>query len=72
MVLREIDGLADEVSMDAMGNVIAVKKGQSDKRVMVAAHMDEISFIVTHVDDEGFVRFIPLGGFDPKTLTFSV
>jgi len=69
LVLREIEGLADEVSIDAMGNVIAVKKGQSDKRVMVGAHMDEISFIVTHVDDEGFVRFIPLGGFDPKTLT---
>ncbi len=69
LVLREIDGLVDEVSIDPMGNVVAIKKGTSDKRVMVAAHMDEISFIVTHVDEEGFVRFIPLGGFDPKTLT---
>ena len=36
---------------------------------MVAAHMDEISFVVTHIDEEGFIRFHPLGGFDPKTLT---
>jgi len=36
---------------------------------MIAAHMDEIGFIVTHIDDDGFVRFHTLGGFDPKTLT---
>jgi len=62
--------LVDEVRVDAMGNVIALKKGKSsDKRVMAAAHMDEIGFIVTHIDDQGFVRFNPLGGFDPKTLS---
>ncbi len=69
LVLEEVSTLVDEVSVDPMGNVIAVKKGATDKRVMVAAHMDEISFIVTHIDDDGFLRFIPLGGFDPKTLT---
>ena len=52
-----------------MGSVIAIKKGTVDKRVMVAAHMDEIGFMVSHVDEEGFIRFQPLGGFDPKTLT---
>lgn len=69
IVLREVKKLADEVSVDNMGNVIAVKKGKTDQRVMVAAHMDEIGFIVTHIDEQGFLRFIPLGGFDPKTLT---
>ncbi|NNE29262.1 MAG: M42 family metallopeptidase [Saprospiraceae bacterium] len=69
LVLEEVKSLADEVQVDAMGNVIAIKKGREPKKVMVAAHMDEISFIVTKVDEEGFVRFIPLGGFDPKTLT---
>ena len=69
LILDQLHGLADEVSTDNMGNVIAVKKGRERKRVMVAAHMDEIGFIVNHIDDKGFIRFLPLGGFDPKTLT---
>lgn len=69
LVLRQIDGLVDSVRVDAMGNVIAKKNGTGDKKVMCAAHMDEISFIVTHIDEDGFVRFHVLGGFDPKTLT---
>ena len=62
----------DECYTDNIGNLIAVKKGVNNpdqKRVMVAAHMDEIGFIVTHIDDNGFVWFHTLGGFDPKTLT---
>ena len=69
VVLRELKGLADEVSLDNMGNVIALKKGKARKKVMVAAHLDEIGFIVTHIDEQGFLRFHTLGGFDPKTLT---
>ncbi len=69
LVLKEIEGVADEVEIDNMGNVYAVLKGKSEKRAMVAAHMDEIGFIVTHIDDNGFIRFHTLGGFDPKTLT---
>lgn len=69
LVLQEVKPLVDKVSISPMGNVIALKKGSSDKRVMIAAHMDEIGFIVTHIDDDGFVRFHTLGGFDPKTLT---
>lgn len=69
VVIREVRPLVDELTVDNMGNVITVKKGRENKRVMVAAHMDEIGFIVTHIDDEGFVRFHPLGGFDPKTLS---
>ncbi len=69
IVLREVTDLVDEVSVDKMGNVVAVKKGLTDKKVMVAAHMDEIGFMVTHIDDCGFLRFHTLGGFDPKTLT---
>ena len=69
LVLDRVRELADEVSTDNMGNVIAVKKGRERKRVMVAAHIDEIGFIVNHIDDKGFIRFLPLGGFDPKTLT---
>lgn len=65
----ELESYVDEMYTDAMGNLIAIKKGKSDERVMVAAHMDEISFIVSHIDEQGFIKFHPLGGFDPKTLT---
>ncbi len=68
-IMEHISGKVDDVYTDSMGNVIAYKKGKKDKKVMIAAHMDEISFIVTHIDDEGFIKFQPLGGFDPKTLT---
>lgn len=69
LVLKEIKGLVDEVEIDNMGNVYAIKRGTGDKRVMIGAHMDEIGFMVTHIDDNGFIRFHTLGGFDPKTLT---
>lgn len=68
-IIQEVEDLVDEVRIDAMGSVHAIKRGSGSKKVMVAAHMDEISFIVTHIDEEGYVRFHPLGGFDPKTLT---
>ncbi|WKN31784.1 M42 family metallopeptidase [Porifericola rhodea] len=72
LVIKEVEPLVDSLEVDNMGSVIAIKKGSNNpdgKKVMVAAHMDEIGFIVTHVDDKGFVRFHTLGGFDPKTLT---
>ena len=48
--------------------MLCYKNGKEPKRVMIGAHMDEIGFIVTHIDDNGFVFFHTLGGFDPKTL----
>ena len=69
LVINEVKDLVDEVEVDNMGNVYAIKRGTGDKRVMIGAHMDEIGFIVTHIDDNGFIYFHTLGGFDPKTLT---
>ena len=69
IVLREVKPLVDEIKIDNMGNVVVIKKGKEGKKVMIGAHMDEIGFIVTHIDDSGFVFFHTLGGFDPKTLT---
>jgi tetrahedral aminopeptidase len=70
IVIKEITPFVDDITIDNLGNVIALKKGKtSEKSVMLAAHMDEIGFIVTHIDDQGFIRFHSLGGFDPKTLT---
>jgi tetrahedral aminopeptidase len=69
VVLRELEGVCDSLTIDRMGNVHAFRKGASDKRIMIGSHMDEIGFMVTHIDDKGFIRFTTLGGFDPKTLT---
>lgn len=67
---KDLVGYADDIKVDNLGNLIVFKKGKSsNKKVMVAAHMDEIGFIVSHVDENGFIRFLPIGGFDPKTLT---
>ncbi|MGD8394299.1 MAG: M20/M25/M40 family metallo-hydrolase [Candidatus Eiseniibacteriota bacterium] len=69
IVRRELEPLTDEISVDAIGNVVAVRKGSKGGRFMTAGHMDEISFMVSHIHERGFLHFIPLGGFDPKTLT---
>ena len=72
VVIEQVKSHVDEISVDNMGNFMAIKRGTENpkgKKVMLAAHMDEIGFIVTHIDDQGFVRFHTLGGFDPKTLT---
>ncbi|WP_020531567.1 M42 family metallopeptidase [Flexithrix dorotheae] len=71
-IIQEIENHVDELKIDNIGNIIAIKKGSDNpdnKKFMLAAHMDEISFIVTHIDDNGFLKFHTLGGFDPKTLT---
>lgn len=68
-IIQEVKPYVDELDIDNLGNVYAIRKGKAGKRVMIGAHMDEIGFIVTHIDDKGFIRFHTLGGFDPKTLT---
>jgi putative aminopeptidase FrvX len=65
---EELGGLTDEVRTDALGSVIGTKRGRDDVRVMVAAHTDEIGFLVKHVDDEGFLRLQTLGGHDPANM----
>lgn len=69
LIKIELEQIADEVKVDAIGNVIAVKKGKTGaKKIMISAHMDEIGFIVSQIDDNGFLRLNPVGGFDPRTL----
>ena len=68
LVIEELRPLVDEVRIDVMGNVVGTKRGGGGPRVMVAAHMDEIGFFVKHIDDKGFLRLQPVGGFDPRVL----
>jgi endoglucanase len=68
VVVDALRPVVDELRVDVMGNVIGVKKGSGGPRVMIAAHMDEIGFLVSHIDDNGFIRLQPVGGFDPRVL----
>jgi tetrahedral aminopeptidase len=76
LILAETAGLWDETAVDAMGNLICIKraarkppKGQARApRVMLACHMDEIGFYVRYIDESGFVRIHNVGGFDTRNL----
>ncbi|MEM9020836.1 MAG: M20/M25/M40 family metallo-hydrolase [Planctomycetota bacterium] len=82
LILKEIKPIFDDISTDPLGSIIAVKhpnpkpvKGKKKPgsfpgatRVMLAAHMDQIGFLVTHIDDKGFVYVNPVGGFDTRNL----
>ena len=79
VIRKLIEGYADEIKTDALGNLIALKKNcrgdfQSPdahaKKVMIAAHMDEIGFIVTFIEDSGFLRISPVGGIDWNAVAF--
>src|SRR5262245_47099625 len=72
LIRAEVQPLADETRVDALGNLI-VRKGPAlseskgtktpeGRRIMIAAHMDEIGLVATHVDEKGFVRFATIGG----------
>ena len=68
IVIEALEPLVDDIRVDALGNVIATKRGSGGPRVMLAAHMDEIGFIVRSIDDDGFVRLQNVGGFDARVL----
>ncbi len=72
IIQEEVSGLADEVRVDTLGNLIAVKRGSGGgRRVMLSAHMDEIGLIISYVDEKGFLRAQPIGGIDLTTLVGS-
>ena len=68
LIKDEITGYCDEIKTDKLGNLIAYKKGKGNKKIMLAAHMDEIGIMITHIDEEGFLRFTPIGGVNPRIL----
>ena len=70
VIERLASPFVDEISRDAMGNLICHKKGDGP-RVMFSAHMDSIGLVATHIDDKGFVRVGALGGVSPKEVLYT-
>ena len=69
-ITNRLQNIADlEFTVDNSGNIIANKKGKkSGKKLMVDAHMDEVGFIVTYIEDNGLIRFANVGGIETETL----
>ena len=64
-----IRGCADEVKTDVLGNTFGYVRGKKNKpAVMLAGHCDEIGFMVTYIDENGYAYFAPIGGVDPQLL----
>jgi endoglucanase len=70
LIQTEIAGLADKISVNRLGSLIAFRRGtaKNPKKIMLAAHMDEIGIMVTHIDQKGFLRFASIGGINPLAL----
>jgi endoglucanase len=66
MIRKRVAPLADHLEEDALGNLTAWKNGESDKIVMLDAHTDEVGIIISHIEEKGFLRFAPLGGWDGR------
>jgi endoglucanase len=67
LVRPQLEELCHRVETDPLGNLMGIRAGDGP-RLMLAAHMDEIGLMVTHIDERGFVRVIPIGGWDARTL----
>ena len=63
-----VEPVADEVRQDVLGSLVAVVRGRSKRVAMLDAHLDEIGLIVNYIDEQGFVRFAALGGWDDRIL----
>jgi putative aminopeptidase FrvX len=68
LVAAELEALVDDISVDSMGNLVGLRRGDGGARVMVAAHMDEVGFLVRSIDDKGWIRVHPVGGIFPQFL----
>ncbi len=68
-ITEKLKRYADDISVDAIGNIIAFKKGRdSSKRVMLSAHTDEVGFIISGITEKGFLEFKTVGGIDTRVI----
>lgn len=65
---KHLAAYSDEIRTDALGNLIVYKKGSSGKNLLLCAHMDEVGLMIRHIDERGFLYFVPVGGIDARTL----
>ncbi len=69
LIQKEIEEFVDKCWVDPIGNLLAIRKGGGKHpQILLDAHIDEIGFLVSHVDDQGFLRLAPIGGWDPRIL----
>ncbi len=72
LLIEAVRGKVDDIRVDSLGNLIVTKHasgaGSAPRRVMVAAHMDEVGVMIVHVENTGFLRFRAVGGIDPRVL----
>ncbi len=70
LITSEIDGLFDTVTVDPMGSLLCKRSatGTDPLKIMLLCHMDEIGFLVSHIDKNGYLYLQPVGGFDPRNL----
>ncbi|MGZ7160162.1 MAG: M42 family metallopeptidase [Methanobacterium sp.] len=69
IITSELKGHVDKIEKDNMGNLIATKNGKKNgKKIMLAAHMDEIGLMIRFIDEEGFVKFSKIGGINDQML----
>jgi putative aminopeptidase FrvX len=68
LLIEDLRDVSDRVWTDSLGNLIAVRRGYSGKKFMVAAHMDEIGLMVRHIDKNGFIYFATIGGWNDRIL----
>ncbi len=68
VIREEVQHYTDELRTDVHGNVIAALNPGGNPRVMLTAHCDELGFLIRYIDENGFIYFAPIGGYDPSTL----
>ncbi len=68
VIREEVQHYTDELRTDVHGNVIAALNPGGYPRVMLTAHCDELGFLIRYIDENGFIYFAPIGGYDPSTL----
>lgn len=68
LITTEFEKYTDDTILDNLGNIISIKKGTGNAKIMLAAHMDEIGLMVNFIEENGLLRFTSVGGFDPRTI----